>query len=252
VFSYGIPNNIISNKILSHIIKKVYTHCDNILVSSKNFEKTIREYVNKPIAYIPNWLESSENEKCSISFESDCLHFTFTGNISLYQNLINVIKGFNKANIENSRLHIIGDGSSKNSIEKLIQDNDLKNIILHGRYPYDEMKDIMDQSDFLILSLIKNDGIEKTEPLKLQSYLSSGKPILGILNGSCKDIIEENEIGVCTSPDNIDDIANGFHSIIEFSKNQKDFIKQRTENLLNTRFNKDQIIKRINSTMNLE
>lgn len=251
VYSYGVPKNVITEKILSYFIKRVYKNCDHILVSSKQFETTIQKYCYKDITYIPNWLETTENRKSSLIFLPDFIHFTFTGNISKYQNLRNVIKGFQTANIKNGILHIVGDGSYKAEIDELINSNGYKNIILHGRRPNNEMNDIMNQSDILILSLINNEGIEKTEPLKLQSYLSSGKPILGVLNGSCKEIIEEHQLGITTSPDDIEDIAKGFLSIIDFSKRESDNIKTRAHQLMETRFNKEKIIQRINTVMQL-
>lgn len=251
VYSYGVPKNIITDKILSFLIKRVYKNCDHILVSSKQFDKNIQKYTSKSIDYIPNWIEPIENIKSSVEFEEKIIHFTFTGNISRYQNLENVIEGFYSAEIPNAVLHIFGDGSYKSNIENLLLTKKTNNIILHGRFPQNEMDDIMNKSDVLILSLINNEGIEKTEPLKLQSYLSSGKPILGVLNGVCKEIIEENRIGITTSPDKIDDIAQGFHSIIEFSKRESENIKARSNQLMDTRFNKEKIIQRINRVMQL-
>lgn len=251
VYSYGVPKNILSERFLSFIIKRIYTKCDHILVSSKNFESTIQKYCSKIITYVPNWIEPVESKKMDAQFDKNLIHFTFTGNISRYQNLINVVKGFHSANIENGILHIFGDGSFKQELESVIQGQEYKNIILHGRRAQNEMSDIMDQSDVLILSLIDNEGIEKTEPLKLQSYLSSGKPILGILNGSCKEIIEEYKLGLTTSPTNIENIAEGFHSMIEFSKNESSFVKERANHLLESRFNKEKIIQKINDVMQL-
>lgn len=247
IYSYGIPKNFVTDSILSKVIKGIYSKCDNILVSSKRFEDTINRYVDKKITYIPNWLQQSVNVVSSLRLDSSKFNFTFTGNISLYQNLLNVIKGFHKANIKDSILNIIGDGSGINDIKTYIEANNISNVILHGRYPYNQMDDILKQSDVLLISLISNEGIEQTEPLKLQSYLNSGKPIFGVLNGSCKDIILENNIGICSSPDNIDDVAKGFNDIILFSKQEGENIKQRTKELMLSRFNKETIISNINS-----
>lgn len=251
VYSYGIPKNFITDLILSKVIKGIYSKCDNILVSSKRFEQTISRYVNKEIHYIPNWLQETENIESALRLDKSKINFTFTGNVSLYQNLLNVIKGFVKANINDSVLNIVGDGSGIEEIKKYVLENNIPNVILHGRYPFNQMNDILNQSNILLISLISNEGIEKTEPLKLQSYLSAGKPIFGVLKGSCKDIIEENKIGICSLPDDIDDIAKGFNKAIEFSKLEGNHIKQRSKELIQSRFNKEKIISRINSVMGL-
>lgn len=252
VYSYGVPKNSITDFILLKVIKGIYSKCNNILVSSKRFEQTISRYINKEIHYIPNWLQETENVESVLRLDNTKINFTFTGNVSLYQNLLNVIKGFVKADINNSVLNIIGDGSRIEELKVYIKENNISNVILHGRYPYNQMNDILNQSDVLIISLISNEGIEKTEPLKLQSYLAAGKPIFGILNGSCKDIIEENNLGICSLPNNIDDISLGFKNIIKFSKEEGESIKQRSKELMGSRFNKEKIISKINSVMGLD
>jgi glycosyltransferase involved in cell wall biosynthesis len=104
------------------------------------------------------------------------------------------------------------------------------------------MHDILCQSDVLVLPLMADEGIMKTEPFKIQSYLEAGKPIYGILGGSGKDIIEENELGICVNPADIDDIALGFKNMIAFAKENSASVEVASRNLMNTRFNKDEII----------
>ncbi|MCQ2285168.1 MAG: glycosyltransferase [Bacteroidales bacterium] len=112
------------------------------------------------------------------------------------------------------------------------------------------MGDIMRQSDVLLLPLIDNEGIMKTEPLKLQSYLDAGKPVLGILNGSGRDIIEESNIGICAQPSNIEDIAHGFQSAMALAKEHSEEVKANAKKLMLDRFNKERIVNLI--TENLE
>jgi hypothetical protein len=104
------------------------------------------------------------------------------------------------------------------------------------------MHDILCQSDALVLPLIADEGIMKTEPFKIQSYLDAGKPIYGILGGSGKDIIAENGLGLWADPTDIDDIAFGFNAMIAFTKENGESVEIASRNLMNTRFNKDKII----------
>lgn len=243
VWSYGMPKNKLTEWLLNKLIKKIYTHCDTIFISSKRFEDTIKRYTSTKPIYTPNWLRSVEQEKSELRLNPAKFNFTFTGNISRYQNLNKTIKGFHKANIENSILNIVGNGSYLENVQYYVERNNIKNVKFRGRFPYNEMGDIMNQSDVLVLPLIPDEGICKTEPLKLQSYLEAGKPILGILNGSGRDIIEEYGLGVCANPDNSDDIARAFQEIHNFTAEQKEQVKMSSCNLLNTRFNKDSIMK---------
>lgn len=245
VYQYGVPKIKLIEYLLSKFIKYVYNHCDKIFISSQGFAKTINKYIDKPTIYTPNWKQFSLQVKSSLCLPKDKINFTFAGNISLYQNLLICVIGFVKANISNAVFNIVGNGSAIKELVDYITLNKVTNVILHGRKPSQEIDDILCQSDILVLSLINNPSIEKTEPLKLQSYLSAGKPIFGVLNGSCKEIIEKNRIGFCAKPNDVDSIAEGFSKIISLDNEQKKQIKANAEELLNTRFNREKIIQRI-------
>lgn len=242
VFSYGIPNNFMSRCALDAFIKYIYRRCDKIFVSSRRFAETINRYVDSEIVYTPNWLKRVDNVKSNLRLDREKFNFTFTGNISRYQNLVNTIKGFIRADLKDCVLNIVGDGSYMDEVKRVAQSAKWNNVVFCGRRPYNEMHDILCQSDVLVLPLMADEGIMKTEPFKIQSYLEAGKPIYGILGGSGKDIIEENELGICVNPADIDDIALGFKNMIAFAKENSASVEVASRNLMNTRFNKDEII----------
>lgn len=244
VWSYGVPNNAVTRFFLGKFIKKTYERCDKIFISSKRFAETINEYVDKECIYTPNWLKPVEEVESELKLDKKKFNFTFTGNISRYQNLENVILGFKEADIPDAVLNLVGNGSYAEEIKAFIKKEKVANVIMHGSFPYNQMNDVLTQSDTLILPLISNEGIMKTEPFKIQSYLNSGKPIFGILGGSGKDIIEENSLGICATPDDISDIAKGFRASIEFAKEHGEEVKVAAKRLMQTRFNKENIVTR--------
>lgn len=249
VWSYGIPDNAVTRFFLNRFIKRTYKRCDTIFISSKRFAETINRYVDTECIYTPNWLKPVEEVESELRLDDNLFNFTFTGNISRYQNLHNVVLGFKKANISNAVLNIVGNGSYADNIKSLIKSESIENVVMHGGFPYNQMGDILSQSDMLILPLIPNEGIMKTEPFKIQSYLNSGKPIYGILGGGGKDIIEENNLGICANPDDIDEIAKGFISCIDFAKNNSDKVRIASQELMRTRFNKKRIIERFTTAI---
>lgn len=249
VYGYGVPKNIITETLLGRMIRNVYDSCDRIFITSKKFAETIRMYSNKECIYAPNWLRPVENEKSAIRLEPEKFHFTFTGNVSRYQNLVNTVEGFAKAALENAQLNIVGDGSYLNEVKEAAVMAGAKNVVFHGRRPYSEMYDVMMQSDALLLPLMSNEGIEKTEPLKLQSYLQAGKPIFGILNGAGRDIIEENKLGLCAIPTDTNNIAEGFRRMVEFTNNNANEVCQSAQLLMQTRFDRRTIINRITKNL---
>lgn len=250
VYSYGVPKNGTTRYVLNRLIKYIYNNCSTIFISSNRFKDTIELYTDKQCVYTPNWLKPAQDKVSDLRLCADKVNFTFTGNISRYQNLTNTILGFAKANIANAVFNIVGDGSYLSQLKELVAEKQIENVVFHGRRPYEEMNDILTQSDILVLPLMPDEGIMKTEPLKLQSYLYAGKPIIGVLGGSGKEIIEDHNLGMCAQPDNIEDIANVFRQMIDFASTHSSDVKNNALELMKTRFNKEVIVKTFVDNLN--
>lgn len=246
VFMYGFPKVFPITTTVDYVIKQVYGHADAIMVSSKRFGDSIRQYFpDVELTYAPNWLVEVQEKPTSLSFDSSKVNFVFTGNISKAQNLENTIMGFAKADIPNAVLNIVGDGSTLTQIKELSEKLNCKNVFFHGRIPYDEVGSVLKASDYLVLPLTPMAGVDKTEPYKLQSYLKSGKPILGIIRGAGREIIEENNLGICCDPIDTDGIAKGFRRIMELTDSDKAQIREAASNLMATRFCRESVVDKI-------
>ena len=79
--------------------------------------------------------------------------------------------------------------------------------------------------------------------------MKAGKPVLGILAGSGKEIIEEGNIGFCAIPDNIEDIAQQFRQMISYAQVNSDRVKVNAQKLMEERFNKQRIVQLITDTI---
>ena len=249
VWNYGVPRTILTRKVLDRVIRKIYGGCDRIFISSRQFAESIGRYTTSECVYAPNWLRPVENVESELRLLADKVNFTFTGNVSRYQNLINTIEGFAKAELKNVRLNIVGDGSYLQKVQETAERIGAKGVVFYGRRPYNEMLDILMQSDVLMLPLMPQEGIEKTEPLKLQSYLQAGKPVYGVLNGAGREIIEEHGLGLCAEPTDIDAIAEGFGRMMAFAKEHGEDVQEAAKRLMETRFNKEEIVRRITENL---
>jgi len=246
VFMYGFPKVFPITTTVDYVIRQVYGHADAIMVSSKRFGDSIHQYFpNAQLTYAPNWMVEVPEKPATLSFDSSKVNFVFTGNISKAQNLENTIMGFAKADIPNAVLNIVGDGSTLAQIKKLAEMLNCKNVVFHGRIPYDEVVSVLKASDYLVLPLTPMEGVDKTEPYKLQSYLKSGKPILGIIRGAGREIIEENNLGICCDPIDTDGIAKGFRRIMELTDSDKAQIREAASNLMATRFCRESVVDKI-------
>lgn len=246
VYMYGFPQIPPISTLVNSIIKKVYSRADAVLISSKHFADSIHQYFpDKALTYAPNWFVMQGDKSTSLKFDKTKVNFVFTGNISHAQNIENTIRGFAKANIENAVLNIVGHGTTFEENKKIAEELGCTNVIFHGRVPYEEIQDVLRQNDYLVLPLTPKAGIDKTEPYKIQSYLMSGKPILGIIKGAGREIIEENRLGYCAEPLNPDDIAHAFKQMLTINEAEKIRIRESSKELMATRYCKDLIVKNV-------
>lgn len=247
VYAYGFPRMFPLTAFLNRLIKKVYAGSDHILVSSDDFKEVIARYIpsGKEIGYAPNWLVQEKRERAAVRLDPVRFNFTFAGNVSISQNLENVLMGWEKCGLEHAVLNIVGDGSRMAVLRELVAKRNIANVVFHGRRPASQMADILSQSDVLVLPLIADEGIQRTEPFKLQSYLNAGKPILGILNGAGRKIIERYRLGISVPPDDIRQIAEGFKKVSALTETEKAAIERQAHRVMTSRFDRTKIINRV-------
>ena len=77
----------------------------------------------------------------------------------------------------------------------------------------------------------------------------SGKPIFGIIKGSGRDIIQENGLGYCADPDDINQIAEGFRKMMTINGEELLRIQTSSTYLMKTRFCREKIIDRVETVL---
>ena len=118
---------------------------------------------------------------------------------------------------------------------------EMKGVRFCGRQPRAEMPNWFAKADALIISL--TDKYCLTLPGKFQSYIKTGKPILGIINGEARELIEENDIGFTANPDDIFAIAEAYRKMHSIVRNgEATSYGNRAKELSTTMFNRDKLI----------
>lgn len=249
VYAYGFKKTKFLSFCLDHFVKWIYKNCDFILVSCDGFTDRIHRYVpDKTIDFVPNWslVEYKPINKVKLPGR---FNFTFAGNIGKVQNLDNVVRGFGlfvKTNPD-ACLNIIGDGSYLNELKEIVSNENIANVNFTGRISLTEMSDYYQASDVLIISLKNVPLYEIMIPSKFQAYLTTQKPIFAIFNGEVRKIVEQYQIGYGAAPDDVEDIAKVFSTFLKLSADKKRFMSESAASLLNSTFNKKQIVEKINS-----
>ena len=209
----GVVKHPLLLKPVGAMVSWIYNRADYLLLQSHGFFENVRSYCTKDISserliYFPSWAEDDFSDSAvfgSALLERDDSVFTvvFAGNLGEAQDFAAIIdaaeslKG--KAPV---RWVIVGDGRMSRWLAEEVSARDLDNVLLLGRHPLEEMPGLFASADALLVSLKTNDVFEKTIPGKVQAYLASGKPILGMINGEAARVIQESGAGFsCPSGD---------------------------------------------------
>ncbi|TDM15261.1 glycosyltransferase family 4 protein [Macrococcoides canis] len=244
--SGGIKKNSIIYNIIKLISKKIYKSIDKIEISSKSFEKYFKQTlkINGDYIFNPQYAvdENSEYINTDIDFPKDKINISFTGNIGEMQGLEVAIKAMKNVD-DKVVLHIIGDGSKKEALESLANELKIKSKIkFHGRKPVEQMKSVMENSDALLVTMKDDEVISYTLPAKVQSYLKSGKFIIGSINGEAADVIRESKAGIVSPAEDVQKLAENINQFV----NNYDIYKLdgiRGIEYYNKNFGKDKFIQ---------
>tara|TARA_B100000700_G_C14982068_1_gene826923 strand:- start:380 stop:1627 length:1248 start_codon:yes stop_codon:yes gene_type:complete len=201
--------------LIGKLVGFIYSKSDRILIQSKAFENSIKEYVgkNKKIHYFPNTAEKiykpiSNNKKLP---EYNTLPkgfiVMFAGNIGVAQDFATILKTAdiikNKKRLPEIKWVILGDGSEKNRIEKNILQANLSDVFyLLGEFPIEKMPIFFSLADVLLVTLKKDPVFKLTIPSKIPSYMACAKPIIASIQGEGAKLISESGAGItCDSED---------------------------------------------------
>ena len=218
--SLSATGNVTSKTALSlveRLVRLIYSHCDQILVSSRAYIPRVRMYCSaeKRIDYFPQFVEDIYRPLLLLPHSQQQalmpkgFKIMFAGNIGAAQDFGTILDAAERLR-EHSSIHwvIIGDGRKRSWVEEEIIKRRLQaSVHLLGQHPLDLMPLFFAVADVMLVTL-KNDLLfSLTVPGKTQSYLACGKPIIAVLEGEGARIVEEAGAGKACQPGNAEALA---------------------------------------------
>lgn len=213
----GIKNKSLIYKIFLVVSKIIYKNVDKIQISSSLFEKYFKEElkINKTLSYSPQYANDlflNNSIDSYMDINQDKINIMFAGNIGEMQSIETIIKAIQVADNSKLHFHIIGDGSNKEKLMNLVFELNIEDqITFHGRKPVESMPMYYSNADGLIVSLKKDDIISYTLPGKVQTYMASGKPIIGSIDGEAAEVIEKSKCGLVSPAEDIQKLADNLN-----------------------------------------
>lgn len=205
---------------INRLSKRIYRGADKIVVTSRPFIDYLHRVNGIPLekmAYLPQHAGSDMLEMDLKAEANGIADFMFAGNLGKGQRVDVIIKAAAILGRRNDyKIHIVGDGRMLRDLENLVKADGLDdNVIFYGNQQRKDMPRFYKKADVLLITLRGNNEVGDTMPGKLQMYMTTGKPILGAINGAAGEVIREAQCGSCVKAGDCQGLANLMRHYIE-------------------------------------
>lgn len=187
-------------------VRYIYLFSDSILIQSEGFRASVELWTSNKerIRFFPNSAEDTPPDLTKLTInvqfaEKVAASFSvvFAGNIGTAQSCETIIEAAKLVrHARNIVFYLVGSGSMAEAIRSTIADSGLKNVVMTGRLPVEDMASVYESASVLLLSLRDDPALSATMPSKLQSYLAAGKPIIVSSNGESADVVRRAKAGL--------------------------------------------------------
>lgn len=236
--------------LVGKLVSFIYKRCDMILAQSKSFIPQILKYApaKSRIIFFPNW-----SDRVTTSVEvgpapelpvvSNCFSVMFAGNIGEAQDFPTILAAAESLKEHAIRWLIVGDGRMANWVaDEIIKRNLQERVFMLGRFPPERMPSFFKHADALLVSLKDEPIFSMTIPSKLQTYLSTGIPIIAMLNGEGSDIVRESGSGITCRAGDHDGLASGVLALSQTPVEERRVMGYKGRELSRREFDRDTLV----------
>lgn len=242
---------------IEKIVRFIYNNCSIVLGQSKSFIKSIQTHCDYPdkVHYFPSWAEALPNFSgdspidfaAEINRDEESFNILFAGNIADAQDMPSILSA---ATILRDEKHIkwiiVGDGRRFEWLQSEVKRLKLEeNFLLLGRFPLERMPSFFAHAGALLVSLKKDPVFSMTIPAKLQTYLMTGIPILGMLDGEGAKIIEESNAGLCCRASDPTGLATTAKKMSQFTRRKSIMLGQNGIKYSKKEFDRTMLMNRL-------
>jgi len=231
VTGHGSDVYLQSKLLLNLRSKPVLKSADAVIALTENMKKEMENICKKNVFVVPNGINLKEFENLSKIQNIKKEHrILFVGSLVSIKGIRYLIESMKmiRNKYSNAQLVIVGDGTDKYKLEKLVIELDLCNCVSFvGKVPNHKIAQYMIESDIFVLpSLSEGFGIVLLEAM------ASGLPIVASNVGGIPSLIQNGVNGFLVDPKNPEKIAekvlflfNNEDIMIKISKNNKKIVE---------------------------
>ena len=214
----GIREGSLLYRFFGRVSGKIYRKADRILITSGMFRSYFMEQfgiADDAIGYLPQYASAAFDRELPGKADTDTLDLLFAGNVGVAQSLDTVLEAAAiLKDIPSLRWHIVGDGSELERLKQAAAEQQLDQVIFHGRKPQEQMPEYYAGADAMLVTLTDDPNVSRTLPAKVQSYMAAGKPIIAAANGEIPKVITDARCGFCADAGDAEGLAEAVRNFL--------------------------------------
>lgn len=253
----GVVKSKLALSMVGKLVSWIYGHCDVILGQSESYLNAVRRRSCKAqLELFPNWAEDQfKIEAKKVAQPSSVLTIMFAGNVGDAQDFESIIECAKLLKINRSRVQfsIVGSGRKFIWLKSQIEDCQLDDyFILHGQHPLEDMPVFYEEADIALVSLKPNDIFERTVPGKIQSYMLASLPILSMLDGEGKKLVEAAGCGLACPASAHQKLYENILTMLSMSPERRRELGGNGKNFAERYFNKALLVAKLEALFETE
>ncbi len=202
----------------------LYRQADRVVVNSPGYIEHVRKYGANKVDFVANSadIDMFSPGRDGSAFRNKhqlngCFVVLYAGAHGLSNDLDVVLEAAELIRDHKKiRIVFIGDGKEKSRLQSLAAKKKLDNVLFLPPVPKKEIADVFNGADVCLAILKPIELYKTTYPNKVFDYMAAGKPVILVIDGVIREVVEKAGAGKFSSPGDSMELAK---KIIEFSEN---------------------------------
>lgn len=218
--AFAIAVGVLKNKTLIRLSewleRFLYRHADSMVVNSPGFIEHISSRGGMNIHLVENGVDLEMFDAAEDGLEFRKAHrlenkfiVLYAGAHGISNNLGVVLESARMTKEESNIIYVlVGDGKEKSNLMRQAEENQLDNVLFIPSVPKNEMNQTLAAANACIAILKPIEMYKTTYPNKVFDYMAAAKPVLLLIDGVIREVVEKANCGVFIPADDPEGLAN--------------------------------------------
>lgn len=228
--AFAIAVGVLHNKTLIQLSlwleRFLYRHSDRVVVNSPGYIQHVVDHGAKWVELVPNgadpsmFLPESRGEAFRSKHGLDGAFVALYAGAHGLSNDLGIILEAASSSRERKdiRFVLVGDGKEKPALLQQAKELQLDNVLFVPSVPKNEISEILAAANACIAILKPLEMYKTTYPNKVFDYMAAGRPVILVIDGVIREVIEKASCGIPVPPGNAQELARAAISLADNPK----------------------------------